>query len=242
MRITVVIAASFLIFADTALATTISVFPFGNSSTFRFVFISSQETGITSGDIADYNSFVTDIARGSSIESELRAVGVTDVTWNAWVSTATHDARDNVRQGAADDVPIVNARGELIALGWNQLFSETELPPIVNNIGYDENGAFVNDGAITGTNVFGRKFGADVCVGCTRVVGGSANIHSGVQNDPDEWTSAFITKTRPESEFRIYAFSSPITVRISAPSTMALFLLGLVALRASAIRLSTVKA
>lgn len=216
--------------ASIAQANPISLAPYGVNS-YRVVFITSGTIGTTSEEIADYNAFVNDAARGSAIENELLERGVTNVSWHAWGSTATVDAIDNIQSSGAEDLPIVNARGELIALGWDQLLSATEMPPLSNNIGYDQNGELTRSGAVTGTNVFGTKFDTNVCLGCMRVVGGSAYIHSGVDKDPDGWTSGWMATSRPDASFRLYAFSSPITVRVPEPGTLALFSLGLLGLR-----------
>jgi hypothetical protein len=174
-----------------------------NVEAYRIVFATSEETYATSSSIATYNSFVQTAAAGSGIDTALASIGITSVSWYAWGSTLTVNAIDNIKSGGADDLPIYNTEGQLVASGWTQLLG-TNSAPLSNPIGFDENGNanFLSGSVWTGTNYLGTN--SSLPLGSTGVVSG------GTLNSTDGgWTSDF-SGGGADAPHHIYAFSSPI--------------------------------
>ena len=110
-------------------------------ATYRIIFVTSTMRDGSSGNIADYNSFVTD---GANLDAGLAGLGT---TWKALASTPTVNALVNAGLSAGDSTtPFYNTVWNLIAIGvtvpttglygqagtahTSPIFSETgEVPP-----------------------------------------------------------------------------------------------------------------
>ena len=91
-------------------------------TTYRIALVTQGVRDADSLLIEDYNDFVRSEVAGSSLESTFASVGASPAEWFVYGSTATVDAIDNVLSGGADDLPIFNTRGELVASGWTRVF------------------------------------------------------------------------------------------------------------------------
>ena len=152
-------------------------------ATYRIIFVTSTMRDGSSGNIADYNSFVTDAA---NLDAGLAGLGT---TWTALASTATVNALDNAGLSAGDSTtPFYNTVGNLIAIGvtvrttglyggfgtahMSPIFSETgEVPP--------------------GSNFVWTATRFNASVGTP--LGGSPNTHMGRYTSTSSgWTQSFL--------------------------------------------------
>jgi hypothetical protein len=143
-------AAAFGLTAGLAHADPTFVAPVGVSA-YRLIFISADETGASSTDVATYNAF-------AQSEAALSTLGLPATTWSAIVSTPSISAAANVSCGAACDanVPIYLVDGTTLVAtsttGANGLFSGA----FANEIDFDQNDNFARrQNAWTGTALDG---------------------------------------------------------------------------------------
>jgi hypothetical protein len=173
-------------------------------NSYRLAFVTSVGRDALSGNISDYNTFVTNVANTVPALAQFQ--------WRAIVSTATVDARDNI--GGVDSTPIYNLAGQLVAKGTSELWSGFLRNPIfVTELGDAPPNPFQ---VWTGTNIDGTKDAKNPAgtPGFTMI--GSAN------HDNPPWIHNIL---KPSAEFRlIYAISIP------EPSSAALLLSGAVLL------------
>jgi hypothetical protein len=131
---------------------------------YRLAFVTSTQRDATSSDIADYNTFVQNVAGSVTDLANLGA------SWTAIASTSTVDARDNTNTNPASGpgVPMYNLAGQRIAAGNPELWDGFLDPgaPIL----YTESGTSLNATAWSGTyNLFafdplnGTKFVGPYC-------------------------------------------------------------------------------
>jgi len=105
-----ILPALFVVLAGASHAAAIVV-PTGLNpgATYRIIFVTSTMRDGSSGNIADYNSFVTDAA---NLDAGLAGLGT---TWTALASTATVNALDNAGLSAGDSTtPFYNTVWNLI--------------------------------------------------------------------------------------------------------------------------------
>ena len=185
---------------------------------YRIAFITSTGRDGTSGDIADYNDFVTGVANGVG---ELAAL---DTTWTAIASTGDIDARDNTGTNPIDDglgVAIYLLDGAKLADDNGDLWDGS----IDTFFIVDENGDTVPSGsgqiAWTGTDSDGT---ADVF---SYLGLGPLSARTGWGGLSDSNWVEFITFTTG-SLLSLYAISDILTV--PEPGTLAIFGLGLAGL------------
>jgi hypothetical protein len=94
---------------------------------YRLAFYTSTDHDATSGDIADYNLFVTSLANAVA---ELASLGT---TWTLLGSTAAINARDNTSTNPAVDgagVPIYLLNDTQLATDYSDLWDGTILTPL----------------------------------------------------------------------------------------------------------------
>jgi hypothetical protein len=103
-------------------------------SEYRLVFVTSGTRDATSTNIADYNTFVQNAARNSSVlNTALTAAGFdpTSITWTAIASTLTVNARVNTQTRTTDTSrPIYRLDGARIATSYTDLWDGSIGAPI----------------------------------------------------------------------------------------------------------------
>lgn len=183
---------------------------------YRLVFVTSAARDALSGDVADYNAFVQNVAVSG---------GLGAVTWNAiastnadWGGTATVDARDNTSTNPATDgsgVAIFLIDGTTkIADDYVDLWDGT----IDNRIDRTEsNGAYVAPagspfagfgGVWTGTDAFGANRGRAALGGDSADLGLTIAVNS-------QWTRRSEVGDN-DLPLGMYALSEPLTVAAQA--------------------------
>jgi uncharacterized repeat protein (TIGR03803 family) len=221
VRSLVAVALVATMFAGTAVAQVVLPTDLPPGSQYEIAFVTSDGTTATSTDINDYNSFVT-------AEAALSSSLPTGVTWNAMASTLTTNAIDNAPTYAT--VPIYNTAGQLVASGSSQLW----LSVFANPIGFDEFGnpssaskAWTGTGhglAMYPLGEFPLEPGNPDYIETPSFV----FLNTGGPS-MDPWFSGYLTgdSAPPQSIlYPLYALSSPITVPVPEPSTLALLGVG----------------
>jgi hypothetical protein len=176
-------------------------------SPYRLIFVTSTLTPATSGNLPDYNTFVTDAATLNS--------GLPKTTWTAIASTEGESAVDNVTAGCAGgclSVPIYLVDGTtLIANNQGQLFSGT----ILNTITEDEHGSALSTSKSnyvwTGSNADGTTDPGEAL--------GDANPMAGTANSTTSYLVSF-SGFSSSTSFPLYAISGQLTVPTSTPEPM----------------------
>lgn len=189
---------------------------------YRLAFVTSDERDALSGDIADYNAFVTAAAMAVP---ELAALGT---TWRAIGSTSDIHARDNTNTNPFVDgvgVPIYSLDGiDLIAANNSDLWDGV----IVTAIRETENGVIENNTGIvwTGSWFDGTAFAAGLLGDADSVVGLSPFFHSAA------WIASEV-RTSSES-YHLYAISDVLVApatQVSVVPSVLLLASGFLALR-----------
>ncbi len=191
-------------------------------SEYQLIFVTSGGRDALSGNIADYNAFVTAQA---ALNPDLPA----GVTWSAVGSTALVAARDNAPSQVG--VPIYNTAGQLLTSGTSDLYHTW---PLLAAPCYDQNGVFESTGVWTGSMDDGAPFNPLGTISGGTGVGGGESVGLGFSNYPASWLEG--TVAAPTNQFNLYALSSTITVPVPEPSTLALFGTGAAALFAARFR------
>ncbi len=128
-------------------------------SKYQLIFVTADTHDARSSDIGVYNIFVT--------QQAAQAPSLPSATWWAVGSTSSVDARDNAL--AYQSIPIYDLEGNLVATGYDQLWSGQLQAPVA----YDQLGDFHSGRAVwTGTEPDGTK-------GATPNPLGTANAYSG---------------------------------------------------------------
>jgi hypothetical protein len=144
----ILVATSALVAPLAAAAAPITV-PTGLNpgDSYRLTFVTSTTRDATSSNIADYNSFVTNVANSVP---ELAALGT---TWKAIASTPTIAARDNTGTNpSANGVPVYELADHLIASTNADLWDGAILHPIDRS---EQGYPFFNILVWTGSDAFG---------------------------------------------------------------------------------------
>jgi hypothetical protein len=181
-----------------------------NGDKFRFLFITMDTITANSSNIADYNSFVNFEANGATYN------GAT-ISWNAVVSTASADARDNVGgYGSNAAIFLVNgtrvANDMTTASGSNGLWSSNLLAAPNVRI----NGATRNVTVWSGSTGLGQAWNGGLGTSAP------AGITTGLSSFTNfQWMSD--TLNPKTSSFSIYGISEELTYStVPAPGAIAL--------------------
>ncbi len=215
VRFLLAAALAATLLGGTAMATYIPPTGLAPGSKYQIAFVTSGSTTVTSTNIADYNTFVTQQAALSSTLPQ-------GVTWRVIGSTPTTNAINNAPTYAA--VPIYNTAGQLVASGSAGLWSGS----ILNPVEYDENGNSFFYQVWTGTGTNGTADGPlgefppdeatpGLYVSPDRAYSGYTNF-GWIDDGPVASTLSYLETEK----FPMYALSSPITV----PEPASLTLLG----------------
>ena len=177
---------------------------------YRLVFVTSAGNGHSSTTtLAEYNGFVADAVTAAG--GDLAALGT---TWKCIGSTVAVSAKSNTgtdTTGGANDVPIYNLAGDLVAAGNAELWDGG----IDNAIGYDEYGVEQNFYPDTGTAEDGTQSAFPFGHATTITYGRAALSDGGwILVGPQEYSALHA---------RFYGMSGVIP----EPATMAMLLLGL---------------
>ncbi len=195
--------------------------------TYRLAFVTSANRNATSTDIADYNTFVTNVANAVP---ELAALGT---TWTAIASTATVAARDNTSTlpsfaGGSIGSPIYRLDDERIADSNDQLWNTGGFP-FHAPLAVTEQGSLLGGAPLVWTGTIGD---------------GQIATNSSFLGAPDQalvgvatstnfgWVRATLDITRDLTTHPLYGISGVLTVG-PEPSTVSLLASGLVALAAA---------
>ncbi|MCB1738411.1 MAG: PEP-CTERM sorting domain-containing protein [Gammaproteobacteria bacterium] len=184
---------------------------------YRLIFRTSIGRDGTSGDIADYNAFVTSVANSVS---ELAALGT---TWTAVVSTTGIDARDNTGTN-----PFADGVGEAIYLldGMTKIadnYADLWDGSIDSFLNIDENGNF---------NGGGNTWTGSVIDGTKAPYGGLGEAAYGYAGLPNATNSNWMQAAAPilTTELQFFAISGVLPASSSSvplPGTLAVLALGL---------------
>ena len=188
---------------------------------YRLAFVSSTKRDATSPDIADYNTFVTNAANGVT---ELAALGT---TWKAIASTPTADARDNTGTlptfaGGSLGVPIFSLNDTKLVDSNDDLWDRTL---DCCGIRWTETGAFLGDLVWTGSTALGEGYVNYELGSLSNMVWMGSSVANG-----SGWMSLGWGWYLGSSRF--YALSETLSVpsqpAIPEPSTLILFLIGII--------------
>lgn len=177
-----------------------------SGSQFRYAFVTSQTRSITTGDIADYNTFVTTLAES---QPDLLALGT---SWNVLGSSWTVDARDNTGTNPTNaghvSVPIYLLNGTRIADGNADLWDGSLAAPI--NITESGSAATGGTAVATGTTANGQAAAAPFGSAINFLFFSIPVVTVGRLNRTDDaWTS---DGNQLFPNLPVYALSAPITV------------------------------
>jgi hypothetical protein len=144
------------------------------------VFVTSGARNATSSNIADYNIFVQNAARSSSVlNTALTTAGFdpTSITWTAIASTSAVNARVNTQTRATDTSrPIYRLDGALIATSYADLW-DGSIRDTLNVTEVDS----VSSGRVwTGTSASGLTVGA---------LGAGFSVLYGIRDRIDLWVN-----------------------------------------------------
>jgi hypothetical protein len=178
-------------------------------SEYRLVFVTSGTRNGTSSNIADYNTFVQNAARSSSVlNTALTTAGFdpTSISWTAIASTPTTNARVNTQTQATDTSrPIYRLDGALIATSYADLW-DGSLRDTLNVTEVDSVGA----GRVwTGTAASGLTLGA---------LGSAFSVLYGIQERIDLWVSNGDTLVATNG-LNLYGISSVLAVPTATATT-----------------------
>ena len=169
--------------------------------TYHLVFCTSTFTQATSTDIAYYNTFVNDVADGSSL------TGVPDVTWYAVGSTPTTHARDNALVSA----PVYRLDLALVADGFGDLWDGA----IAAAINVDENGVGgIEMHVWSGSTGLGYTYGPPTYT--ARALGDAGPHYGAVHLTDGRWNGGWFNKPNTES-LSLYSLSDPLTITAAVP-------------------------
>jgi hypothetical protein len=179
---------------------------------FRYIFLTTATRNATSGNIADYNTFVQNDATGYTYDGQ-------PITWKAVGSTTTVNARDNVG-GFNTNVPVYLVTGTKIADDLTTNAGGLWGGSIFATISYSIAGSSLPANYVwAGTNPDGTSLlngpGGDVTLGQAGVsLGGTGSLTA----------SAWIYSNFSASNnlYPMYGLSQALTVPVPEPSTWAL--------------------
>jgi hypothetical protein len=174
-------------------------------SVYEIAFVTSDGTTKSSPDITDYNNFVTAEANEDSV---LSALGV---AWHVIASTEAVDA--NVNAPNDGTIPVYNTAGQLVSDIDTPLYSGA----IINPIAYDQYGDWLDSLVWSGSFATGERTASyDLGAAGTAVW----PCQAGRSGDTDQgW---LFYAPWDQGSIPVYALSSPITVPVPEPSTLAL--------------------
>ena len=186
---------------------------------YRLVFTTSTLRDAASGNIADYNAFVTGVAAGIP---ELVALGT---TWSAIASTTTVSARMNTGTLGGALIPVFNLNGEKVAGSYADLWDGA----LDATLKYDETGGLLNSSVSnrvwSGTTISGAIKAGDELGTATPGLGKDNVTNSG-------WIE--LNESVPQSNGRhLYGMSATLTAVPLPPAVVFLTLPLLALLRAS---------
>jgi hypothetical protein len=170
-------------------------------SQYQLIFVTSTGRNATSTSIADYNEFVTE-------QAALNPTFPPGVIWSAVASTPSVAARDNAVNPAG--IPVFNTAGVLVSSATSNLYEHTLLAAPK----YDQFGSLRNAAVWTGSTTDGT-------IDCPLGGGVGDLVAFGLNRDPAVWLSG-TTVAAPTVIMDFYGLSSPITVPVPEPSTLAL--------------------
>jgi hypothetical protein len=213
----VLLCLTFAALPLSALAAVITV-PTGLNSGdhYRLAFVTSTTRDATSSNIADYNTFVTNVA------NTVPQLAALSTTWSAIGSTLTVDARDNTLTnpniGADASVPIYTLNNTLIDSTNAALWSATG-SGLLAPLNIDETGSTHTVLVWTGSTFTG--------IGSAEAQLGTANPREGTNGNSNAAWVQFDTDTSTVSK-SLYAISGVLTV--PEPGSFVLAGLGLAGL------------
>jgi len=185
---------------------------------YRLSFYSSVARDAVSGNIAEYNQFVTDLALAVP---ELAALGT---SWNALASTSSIDARDNtstnpIANGAGE--PIYLLDGNLLASDYGDLWDGSIQSPL----------SITETGAAHGIYTVWTGSSDDGTARLGFEIGGSPPVSFGSPGEVSGGWMFIGTSSAAHPELHFYAVSGVLTA-VPEPSTALLLGLGLAGMAA----------
>jgi hypothetical protein len=222
-RYAMCISLGVLSVSGTASATLIeSIAALEEGARYRVLFTTRDVTAATSGDIDDYNTFVSNAAVSGSVTGSL------GLTWKALASTGDMHAMDNTGIFNYDSsvITMFNTNGQIVASSgfdlWSGGSNGYDYP-----IRYDEDGARYHTNVWTGTNHDGSVI-QDRTLGLEYGSKGFWGF-SGSHND-DMISYATGSMVNPFSLYAVSAVSEKLLTDVPEPSSVILMLLGLAGL------------
>jgi hypothetical protein len=167
---------------------------------YRLAFVTSTTRDATSSNIADYNTFVTNVA------NTVPQLAALSTTWSAIGSTTTVDARDNTQTnpnvGADASVPIYTLNNTLIDSTNAALWSSSG-SGLLAALNIDETGSTHTVLVWTGSTFTG--------IGSAEAQLGTANAREGTDGNANSAWIQYLTDTSTLSQ-SLYAMSGVLTV------------------------------
>ncbi len=178
---------------------------------FRVIFVSSAKTAATSGNIADYDTFITNLANAAGL-----TYNGAPVTWQALGSTASVAANSAGRLPASASSPaLYRLDGVQVAASTADLWDGT----IAAGINVTENGTVVEDFASAWTGTGGGGSATAFPLGGSAVTFGKPGLQALAWVDSGGAAS-------PSFDNHVYGYSEVLTVSGTAavpePGTLAL--------------------
>ncbi len=206
------VALSATMLAETATADAVLPTGLAPGSQYQILFVTSGGTTGGSSNITDYDSFVTQEADQSAV---LKALGV---TWTAVASTYNENSEMGSAANQASsttNIKIYDTHGDFLEPNFPSLFSDAAFKGPL----YDQFGAAAPDTVVwTGSEPSGDYWSGDEnSLGEIYPVAGIIGTGNGSWMDGYVPGNIYYTSDQP-----LYAISSPITVPVPEPASLAL--------------------
>ncbi|TWU08112.1 PEP-CTERM sorting domain-containing protein [Stieleria varia] len=186
---------------------------------YRLAFVTSVGRDASSANIADYNTFVSNVA------NSVPALAALGTSWNTIASTSTVDARDNTGTNpltSDPSVPIYLLNDTLLATGNSDLWDGS----ILNSLSVTETDTRHSDFVWTGTR-FNGIGDADFAMPGISPNFSTLNVLQGHSSIATlDWINVSLVRS-PSLSYSFYALSAPITVTsVPEPSSLAVLAMG----------------